>query len=461
MEHTSKDFSPSPGLTTRILLGLGSRAIWVKLLLAATLGVVWVQAKDRLGDAPVYREAAVRWWNGEEFYRPDDPPAFTYPPLMVLAYAPFSHLPEKVGRTLWSGLNFFLLFSIVQSHMRLLLPTSGPNSEHERRRWLLVLLTTIWSIRFVISPLENQAHELILYWLIMRGLEHWVVGDWRAGIWIGLAAACKATPLLFFPVFLWRREFKTLAAASTTAVIATLLPDLISSAPNHALWGQSWYANFISKVGVASAPDVEGAWNGWNMLNQSLSGTLHRLFTPVLQPSIHRWDICVWPLSAGGLFAVNLTVKLAVLAAVAFATRVGMTRASDALTRRYAAINAAAAVMMGMLLLSPMSSKQHFCLLLTPIALFFTIPTRGMLRASIGGVLGFVLLFGAVAGKDILGHDLHREVHAYGAMTWCAVFCLAGTVVLAKGLAWTSAEVHDHRGSFSKSLADTSRAVVN
>ena len=81
----------------------------------------------------------------------------------------------------------------------------------------------------------------------------------------------------------------------------------------------------------------------------------------------------------------------------------------------------------GMVLLSPQSSKAHFCVLLLPAAF----GVRCML-ASRDRLLILLLLAALVAGplsaKDLVGKDFGNVLLAYGSVTWCTVLLLLATV---------------------------------
>ena len=86
------------------------------------------------------------------------------------------------------------------------------------------------------------------------------------------------------PVFLAQGRTRAVLLLALTLVLATLLPDLLDANPDGQPWVVSWYQRFVSKVDAISSPDAQGAWVSWNLLNQSLSGTMYRLFTPIAAP---------------------------------------------------------------------------------------------------------------------------------------------------------------------------------
>jgi hypothetical protein len=415
------------------------RRMAICLLAALVLSVVMTYVRDKPGMTVVYRTAAERFLQGEQFYRPQDSMAFTYPPFFVLAYLPLVWLPEDPARMVWYFANFCLLGAIVQLTVRMVGPIVQAGGRGGKARAIVAcVLVGILSARFLISPIEYQSHDLIVYFLLMLGILAWSRSAGVAtGGWVGLAAACKATPLLFLPVFLWQGRFRAVIALVAVLVLATLLPDLLSPSPDAPLWGLSWHEKFVSKIHAGSAPHAQGAWESWNMMNQSLSGTLHRLCTPVEQATRVRWDVCLCPLDARQIAFLAIGLKLAVLGlllAIAWPGRLARMHASE---RTFSTLGQGGAILCAMLLLSPMTSKQHFCVLLAPLS-FCVVDFLYRRRDPIVGiVLGFVLFVGALAGKDVVGPAIHRELAAYGSLTWCTLLCLlaCGHIVVCRARA--------------------------
>jgi hypothetical protein len=453
------------------------------VFVALALSVALTFVRDKPGETAVYRMAAERFLRGEEFYVPSDASAFTYPPFFVLPYVPLVCLPENVARGVWYFMNFCLLGVIVRLTVGMVSPiireytfaeceivagtrrvpsaervTEAPNGTRrvpatlhtangcvredarfgKRRAMVAACLVGVMSIRFLISPIEYQSHDLVVYWLVMLAMLAWArSAGGRAGAWAGLAAACKATPLLFLPAFLWQGRFRAGALLCVVLVAATVLPDLVSPCPDAPLWVVSWYEKFISKVDAASAPEAQGAWAGWSYMNQSLSGTLHRLATPIDQPTEDRWNVCLYPLAPHQLARLALGLKLAVVGWILAITWPGRLRRMGPSERTFSTLGQGAAILCAMLLLSPMTSKQHFCVLLAPVSFCVTDFLYRRRDPVVGFALATMFVLGALAGRDVIGLTLHRQLAAYGSLTWCtlALLVACGHVVLARARA--------------------------
>ena len=291
--------------------------------------------------------------------------------------------------------------------------------------------------RFLISPLEYQSHDLIVFAFVMlAGCAMARQRDARAGAWAGLAAACKATPLLFLPLFCWQRRPRAAAGFVAAALAATLLPDLLfpprpaSGCPGR-LWVVQWYDIFISKVHADAPAQAAGAWYSWNMLNQGLAATIYRLSTSV-ESRGNVLNVCVLQLSDVARQRLTLGLELLVVGWLAWCT--WPRRRAACLQPGLAAMSEVGMLVCAMLLLSPMSSSQHFAALLAPIAACATYWLYVRRDWFIASVLLLVFVFGALAARDLLNHVLGRYACwplAVGCKTWIAtaLFVACGHVL--------------------------------
>src|SRR5262249_53059732 len=107
--------------------------------------------------------------------------------------------------------------------------------------------------------------------------------DWAAGLSLSLAVACKVTPALFVPYFLWKRAWKLLAATAVgLAICFFFAPSLIFGWETNQVFLSSWYGNMI-KPFVTKGEVFYSEHN-----NQSLPGLAARLLTH--SPSFSDYD---------------------------------------------------------------------------------------------------------------------------------------------------------------------------
>src|SRR5262249_33900678 len=133
-----------------------------------------------------------------------------------------------------------------------------------------------------------------------------------AGLLAGLGAALKATPLLFAALFAWQRRGAALTGMGLALVAGALLPDLAFPARDRTGRAENWYRTFVVHVQPGESAASTGAWTPWNPLNQSLAGSLHRLFTPPPRV-LGEPSVCVVELDHRLLKVVTLACQLTVL----------------------------------------------------------------------------------------------------------------------------------------------------
>ena len=282
--------------------------------------------------------------------------------------------------------------------------------------WIPCVVIGILGGRFAVSPLEYQSNDLIVLCLFLATLTAMAMGvTTRLGLWGGLATACKATPLLLLPVLLWQRQFTAAVYFCLTLVLATLVPDLLVRNPQQELWVMTWYHQFVSKVEIAQSPAAEGAWIRWNPLNQSLAGTIYRLSTPIPDDG-ERINVAVVHLSPRQQQHCTLLVQLAVLVVLAWATRL-LTTIAHTIDRSRTLLGQGGCILCAMLLLSPMSSTQHFVALVVPITYLVIAFLYGSRSLWLGVVLGVFFLLGPLGAQDIVGSFWADHLQAYGGTT--------------------------------------------
>jgi hypothetical protein len=390
--------------------------------------------RKKTSELPVYLLGAERMVAGEEIYRLDEPKPFTYPPFFALAFVPMSALPDALQRPFWYVVQLLLLGASLRI-AALFLSNHSPDFaalDRRRRIWCWVLVFLI-SARFVMAVFSNQSHDLIILLLVAASAFDSARGrDLRAGIWAGLAAACKATPLLFLPIFLLQRRWRASAGLTVALLAASLLPDVVLPRAEGGSWALAWKERVVQRVDPSGSADVGSAFSRWNPLNQNLPGTLYRVTTPGenAPKGFEYVEVAPFAVPKGlqrGLILGLQALVLALLAWACLPRRFGETNDDWRGWRRF---GEAGAVACAMLLLSPMSSKSHFCVLLVP-ALFLAPavvrPGRDKLTALL--VAGDVVLSG-LPSRGLVGRWLTNRLLAAGTIAWGTLLLLAATARL-------------------------------
>ena len=407
-----------------------ARRIGLGLLLLAAIAVGFVAAlRKGTSELPVYTIGAQRMVDGAEVFRPDDEKVFTYPPFFALPFVPFVWLPESAHRGVWYFVNVGVLALIVLALRRAAL-TWRPAAAREVWLWIPVVAI---AGRHVAAVFQNQSHDLLVFACIVVAARAMQRGrDSLAGAACGIGTACKATPLLFLPMFVAQFRLRAALGLLLLAAGATLLPDLLFPRADGGSWVVAWYDTFFGSVQIGSPAHGSGAWTASAFLNQNLAGTIHRLSVPVPPEEVSEFarDVALWAPSAGLRRAVTLAGQLAVVAVIAFAAWPSRARKLSGAELGWRRVGECAAMVCGMVLLSPMSSKSHFGVLLLPAVFCVTEMLWRRFRWSTTLWLCLALALGTLTTKGILGRDLGNDVLAMGSVTWSAVAMLMATASL-------------------------------
>ncbi|MEE2681046.1 MAG: glycosyltransferase family 87 protein [Planctomycetota bacterium] len=390
---------------------------------------------------PLYLEVAENYLHGRKIYlRPgieSEFDRFTYPPSMAVLAIPMVPLPDLLQRIAWCGFNAGLLVLSIYLLHRAVVPLLRRIAERRTAKfgtmtgifWLVVGLIMM---RHLLSPLENQSHDLIILALLTIGTcaairrADWITG----GAW-GTAAALKLTPLLLLPLLVVQGRYRTLAVMIGAFTLISITPDLVN--PNTT--GQSHLEQYYEVIGTAARPGTsggEGQWNKWNHLNQNLSGTIYRLTAPTRGDYQYHEEFRQWfpvlSMSDSGRRMLTLLLQGILVCLVAMAgwwTRRSPGERAENGLRELAAVGVVASMM---LLLSPMSSKSHFVILLIPAAavVLHMIGSRND-WFGLGVVIATILLC-SFNGKSVIGHLNSEWLLIWGSHAACALMLGIGSL---------------------------------
>jgi hypothetical protein len=310
---------------------------------------------------------------------------FTYPPAFAFVMIPLVPAPLWLRELIWYAITIAASLAVYALSERLASRMIDPPPTGKEQMWGRVIAVVL-SLKFVLAVFENQAYDAFALLFIMLGL--CALADGRkvgAGACLGVAAAIKATPLIFLPYLLFKRQYAAAAAFVAAMLALSFAPDLFFT-PAGATHG--YFTTWLLQVaGPAFGADSAAAklhfWAGANALNHSLRGAVSLQIDEVAHPLLHKT-------------AVDLADAAFVILAVAL---IGLRRAKTELI----AIDGAV-LLIGMLLLSPMTSRSHYVVLVLP----YTVLTMTMLRDRVHGRIGAALLgasffFLTLTSNDVVG----------------------------------------------------------
>jgi alpha-1,2-mannosyltransferase len=373
----------------------------------------------------VYVQAARDLMAGADIYAPGR--AYLYPPFMTLLAAPFAALPHLVMRAAWYLVNVASVIGLIGWSWRL---AGGPPFRQifaQRRDWLAALLGLVCAERYISNALSHQQTDISIACLIMascvaltrqRGV--------AAGALLGLAAACKATPLLFAPYLAWRRQWVASGLLVVIAIGANLLPNLVEAPRGGGTWLTRWLSTYV--VGVGDPNAYPGTWGAGAADNQSLAGLVGRLVTTSWTWSAAGIDVVARDpfMDPGTARALVIGALLALCAVSLWA--IGRSREIAWNAEHNGAVARPALecgiILCLMLLASPMSSRAHFGTLVLPAFCVARHALQSHDRMT-WSLLGIAMLAG-LANRDFVGDDLSSLA------LWCG-FPTFGTIALLLG----------------------------
>jgi hypothetical protein len=394
----------------------------VLLAFAATVPFVFRQPGDWFN---VYVPAAARMWHGGSVY--PNPEGYVYPPLGALLASPFLGLPPFAGLLLWLAVNAIALAILCRGAWFLV----GGKSQFEAasfwRESSIALLGLVCSLPYALDALANQQTDLILGALVIGGCLLLQRGRaLAAALLFGLAAAVKCTPLLWAPYLAWRRRWSAALLVFVAAIGFNLLPDVLST-PHSRPRLADWTTDYLAKL--ARRDHDVGTWSSAIQFNHSIAGLTNRL--TLVSATWEDGDLSTSPrASRPGAHTLRAMVYGTSFALVVVAAMAGWRRRSAAPgspenTSGLAPALEYSLVCLLMLLLSPMSSKPHFCTLILPGLCLARLAIQGralvpmlLLATAIGATLA--------SNKDLVGKQTYSIVIWYGSVFWSTALLYAG-----------------------------------
>jgi alpha-1,2-mannosyltransferase len=319
--------------------------------------------------------------------------SFTYPPFFALVMTPFVSLTMPVRNIVWYIVTLAAITGSFAACDFLARRAVGGEWKESELAWLRGA-TFLFSLKFILSVLENQSYDALVLLFVVAGIVLLVERrNLFAGISLAVAAALKMTPLVFLPYLVFKRRYAAAVVMTAVFVVLSLLPDLVFSPPGSVAHFRMW----VDQVaGAALLERINGPqqavttlhvfWHGSNPNNYSLR-------------ALAGWFIDDY--TDNGKFRILLyaiyTAYLAVIAAVMWRRR-----GDDGSMPSDGAL-----LVISMLMLSPMTSRSHCVVLMLPYAILAAVWIKEPASRLIGGALllaSFALA--TLSSNDLVGRRI-------------------------------------------------------
>ncbi len=346
-------------------------------------------------------------------------------PLSLLLLSPFRALGPTLGPLAWALLKIGLAWWIVLRAFAL--SAGSPSRFPPWAAWIVLLL----SVRVLHSDIQHGNLNLVVGAMVLAAFSAWQRGRaLRSGLWFGMAAVLKVTPVLGL-LYLARK-------GSRRGLLGLLAGVLLCAVIVPGLW-LGWDVNL----------DLIGAW--WNQMigpylagapltivqteqiNQSMLGVGARLLTDsvaiVARPPIHPADASVHLLSLAPE-TFRWVHRFGCVLVLVLLWRTIHPRGER---RSSVVLGEAALLSLAMLVLSERSWKQHYVLL--PLALTYLTGSIARVQGALTSgrrkvvvvALALVAILIGLSGDAVLGPRGADLAEAYGAWFWAALV-LFGTL---------------------------------
>jgi hypothetical protein len=411
---------------------------WLAALAVLVAGLLLVRVGDKAGDG---RQALVKWTPqieallaGENVYERSDSgrvrtegveatssaEGFPTPPLTALLLAPFARLGPVAGSVVFAALKLACAGFAFAVALRLAFANRAVPT-------LAVAIVVGLAARVVASDVSHGNTNLVVLGALGAALlAHERHMPALCGLFVALATVLKITPAIFVLLFLVRRDRAALVGfAGGLVLFALALPG--------AVLGFAWNLELLGAFAQQMLlPYLEG--RPLTLLvtehtNQSLFGVLARLVTDAVaieaREGVWASDVRIGllHLDAAAFTWLHRGVALALVAATAAALFV-RDASRDGL-RAFALLSIA------MVALSERSWKQHYVVLVFPLAYLVAVAfeRRDRTRTIALAALGASALTHALSGEGLLGERTSDLLEAHGAFLFGALVLFAATAL--------------------------------
>ncbi|MGE0609702.1 MAG: glycosyltransferase 87 family protein [Pirellulales bacterium] len=288
-----------------------------------------------------------------------------------------------------------------------------------------VLLTLAALLPLLIRDLDECGLQIFLLLLLtLAAHAQFHGGKWQSGFWLAAAVTYKATPLLFLPLLLWKREWKSAASLAMCVVGLNLLPAVYLGWDTTIASHRYWLVNSASimRDTPEAYPSIPHGIEAPQIRNASLKAGLAR-FVETYPPGhpLHLKHPLFFQFGALPVEWAKPTVNgIILLLGLAIAWTMRRSWAAD--STRQGLLKDWAVACIFTALMSPICWKQHLILLIPAIYLL----SRWILAGAtitrwqwwLMACCGVVFLG---TRRTIVGEELSLLLQSYHLLTWAAL----------------------------------------
>jgi hypothetical protein len=358
----------------------------------------------------VYVPAARHLLAGDSIFQD----GFVYPPINSLLALPAVHLPPIVGKVGWYFVSAVGLLWLVHAAWRL--SRTGRDADPLRDH-LVVWVGLLCGLPFAFDCLSNRQSDLLVAGLMMTGCLAFCSGrSIISAVWFGLAAGLKCTPLLWAPYLALRRRFTAAAVVVAVAVGINVVPDAIFP-PAQGSRLVHWARLYLAPV--ATGEREVGVWASAAINNHSLASVTLRWLS-LERDTVDGHPAARYRPSAVSARTLRLVTYGADAALILAAAAVMLRRRGEAAESFEFSL-----VVLLMLLLSPQSSKPHFCTLVLPAFCLsrFVVSRRHL---PLGCLVALAAIGALVSNKDLWGTTIYETAMWYSSVLITTLALFAG-----------------------------------
>jgi alpha-1,2-mannosyltransferase len=260
LNPSTRDSDPAqlrPG--RRVVVAIASSLLAAVAIAGVWWLAFWIEGAAHFYDLRSYRDTLNGVVAGDLMYK-----WLGYPPVSLVVLSPLRGLPELAGDRLWTGASLLVVVGIATVIAGLSMRAKGEQPDRDKPRWIALtgFATTVLLLSQPgLTQLVNGQLTLFVIALAFVDASGFLPRKWQ-GTLVGLAAALKLTPLIFFPYYVITKQWRQLGLASASFGLFTAIGFGLFPADSVYFWT---HANSSDRLGPQNPENltIYGLLNRW------------------------------------------------------------------------------------------------------------------------------------------------------------------------------------------------------